>query len=280
VPASKPPLPDDTTGSYDGLGVFADWKPPTDREIQFVRQDLNFTDLILGIWPRDRKDRTGWEPPRIWTPERVCDRAAAVAAAGLTPTIMIWLGRYPEQIRAGVNWLAELGAETRAQVLLDLEGDWHRGKGIAPDKAAALVARLMKAAGVRWGVTGLAGLHSSLAPIARRADFVVPQAYSIWKPGGAHWSHSRSTFPGTQQAASVRSWSAVKKPIVMGLSCYWGARPKAAGVPALTQPQTMRIAAAETVALGIREAWFWSLKWITGKSQSCKLARAFFGAKP
>jgi hypothetical protein len=288
VPTSKPPLPDPSLERFDRLGAFADWKPPKEDEIAFAARDLNFNDLILGIWPRDRKSRTGWEPARIWTRDRVRSSCDAIRQYDMTPTIMIWLGRFEGQIQAGIDWLQRLALETGCDVLLDLEGDWHRGRGISPDDAARMIdrgLRPLRRAGLRWGVTGLATLHRTVAPVAARAVYVLPQAYSIWKPGGAHWSHSLSTFPGTQQAAALKSWEAAARPIVMGLSCYWGGRPRAAGVPALTQPQTMRIAHAETAALFKDRpeplaAWYWSLKWITGRSAGCKLARAFFGAKP
>jgi hypothetical protein len=287
MPKKPPPLPDHTL-EHLRLGMFADWKPPTDEELRRARHELGCDDIILGVWPK-ATDGSPWEPPRLWPVDRVLDRVHAAKSVGLRPVVMAWAVRSRAAIDSMCEYLKAVAVQGVCDVLLDCEGHWHRGRStggrILPADAGKRVQTRLR--GLQWGVTGLARVHTTLADIGRRAAFVCPQAYSIWKPGGAHWSHSASTFPATMQAGSFASWAAVNPQVVMGLSCYWAGRPKSSAHPTLHAWQTMRMAAAETIALYDAHrpnitptAWYWSLKWALANNKHGRFARRFFGANP
>jgi hypothetical protein len=199
--------------------------------------------------------------------------------AGLYPHLMIWAKRKEPFLDSALDWLLEMcsRAPELHSVLLDCEGHWHRGT-LDKEEAANMVGNRL--ADIKVGVTGLTKLHPTVLPVAECADYVVPQAYSFWKPGGAHWSHSRSTFPQTMQATAELSWSLENADLIMGLGCYWAGRPVQGLTPKLEPIQTMRASAIETVALGVDTAWYWSLKWARAKSAHGRQVRQFFGARP
>lgn len=272
---------DSSLDRIESLGVFADWKMPSDVDIDFVAHTLReahggFGTIVLGFWPK-KADKDGWVPPCSWKEAR--DKLVACLDVGLNPVVMVWAVRSKKAIEQACKWAREV-QRGLGWILLDCESDWHRGHDIDPDQAAFIVDKELGGYGYIWGVTGLGRLHKTVAPLASQASFVVPQCYSFWKSGSAnHWSHSRSTFPGPQQASGFRRWSeaAPNAEVIMGLGCYWGARPAQGLTPALTATHTMRIATIETAALGVRSIWWWSLKWLMKKDRRGEEVRRFFG---
>jgi hypothetical protein len=277
---------DPSLGRIGSLGVFADWRLPKDEDLRFVAETMRkghggWDRVILGIWPKNAPH--GWVPR--YEPEAIRERLRACKDAELDPVVMAWARRGDRAIREMCEWLKE-ATYHRTPLLLDAEGEWHRGD-VAPGAAAAaawLVLDLLK--GETWGVTGLGQLHRTVFPLATLAHFVVPQCYSFWKPTGPHWSHSADTFPGHQQAAGHESWAeAVERAdntpeVIMGLGCYWAARPAQGLTPALTATQVMRAAVIETAALGIDSIWWWSLKWLRKRGKAGDEVRRFFGVGP
>lgn len=275
---------DPSLDRIESLGIFADWKLPTDEQLRFVGDTMReahggFGTIVIGFWPK-QAGKEGWIPP--CTTMRARERLAACEDAGLEPVVMVWAVRAGSAIVKACRWAKDALCSRSGRILLDCEGDWHQGLigDVGPETAAKIVEAEL--GGYIWGVTGLSRLHKTVAPLAARASFVVPQCYSFWKPGKArHWSHSRSTFPGPQQASGFGQWrnAAPNAELIMGLGCYWGARPAQGLTPALTATQTMRMATIETAALGVKSAWWWSLKWLMAKNRRGEEARRFFGVR-
>jgi hypothetical protein len=271
---------DPSLDRIESLGVFADWRLPKDEDLLFVGETLRgahsgWNRIILGIWPRNTVP--GWKPR--YKPETVRDRLEACRDVGLDPVVMAWAKRDELAIREMCEWL-KAATYHDTPVLLDAEGAWHRGsRDFDAQEAAYVVTGQLK--GTRWGVTGLGNLQHSVALLADQSHFVVPQCYSFWRPRKRqHWSHSRQTFPGPQQKYGIRSWGAtgiVDAEIIMGLGCYWAARPAQGLTPALTATQVMRMSVAETVALGVKSVWWWSLKWLRKRNRRGEEVRRFFG---
>ena len=258
------------------LGVFADFSPPSPAALQWAIGTLAVEDIVFGAWssaPNGRPFR-----PRGWKLGQLSRAVDTCVAAGVRPHLMIWAKRHIDALPFALDWLdlALAAVPGLSSVLLDCEGHWHKGHGLTADSAADLVDRRL--AGVQWGVTGLTKVHRTVRPLAERATYVVPQCYSFWRPGSKHWSHSRETAPQYQQAVGVDSWSRVNDRVVMALGCYWAARPAYGSIVApLTATQTLRACAAETSALGVEKAWYWSLKWLRAKTKAGDEVRDFFG---
>lgn len=263
---------DPSLALFQSLGVFADWRLPTDEEIRFAAEELEFQVIILGI--AKAKGR-GWHP-RLKTPA-IVERFGACREAGLEPFVMPWLVRRVDAVEAVCDWLLDHFADGDASIF-DAEEDVYRGS-MAPLAMAETIADSLD--GRLWGVTGIGNLHRSVAPLARLSGIVCPQCYPFWRPTkDKHWSHSRATFPGPQQDQGFERWSEVNPEarFAMGLGCYWGKRPASGMTPALSASHTMRFAAVETAALGVYESWYWSLKWLMESGVRGDEVRGFFGA--
>ncbi len=267
---------DHVVKGFTSLGVFADFRIPKPEDFELIKR-CGFSEVIIAMAPRN------WETDR-WNPKFSKDsyHLAFERAydADLTPHLMIWAHRTRRFLEAALPDVRDLvgTADYQAEsLLLDCEGDWHRSRdNTSSVDAAVMVSNRLGSA--RWGVTGLSTLRSALKPLVLHASYVVPQPYSIWKPGsGRHWSHGRATFPGVQQVTSYNSWHREGGPeFIMGLANYWGARPKSSSHPAITNLQAIRWSMSETLALGITRAWFWSLKWMKGRNRV--VLRRFFGS--
>lgn len=275
-------IPDQVLGLFTRIGIFTNWSTPSDEALRFSIEQCGFEDLVIGVPARDRASST-WSPG--FDQRSLEERIVATRQAGLTPWVMVWAIREQAWLEGALPWLVDLARRLGACPVLDCEPDrhvpaWHVGR-LAPELAReTLIDELGE---LPWAVTGLDELHWSVKPLAQVAPICVPQAYSIWKPGGEqHWSHSAHTAPGYQQARAIESWSRIGgvplDRITMGLGCYWGARPAFGAIaPALPSARSYRIAAAETAALGVPRAWYWALEHIRGEAGEA--ARAFFGAR-
>jgi len=256
------------------LGIFSDWVLPTDEDLRFVAEKLRMDDLILGFNVKEYSGK-GWKPK--YPVRRVKERIRACRDAGLKPIVMTWAIRSEKAIVEMCEWIQSV-IDSNTEILLDAEADWHRGNGINAVDAAYLVTNKLRDR--RVGVTGLGQLQDTVRPLASRASFCVPQAYSFWSPIGGHWSQSPSTFPGPQQDQAFKTWSSAgPAQIIMALGCYWGNRPASKMTPKLQVSQTMRFAAIETASLGVSTVWYWSLKWARAKTAAGREVREFFGVK-
>jgi len=270
------PMKDVSLFPFRRLGVFADWKLPSDQELEFVSQELRFNDIVLGI---ARQDAPGWKPRyHVNRIEKAIERCRQ---AHLEPVLMVWADKNQSRILSMLDFCLDVtGPETA--ILLDAEENWYKGN-LSNKEAARIVAEKLQ--GRTWGVTGIGNIHSTVVPLAELSHFTVPQCYSFWKPGGnaggRHWSHSKLTFPGPQQELGVRKWKKVSPQagMAMGLGCYWAERPSIGLTPRLSVQQTMRFSAIETLAQGVDSAWYWSLKWILAKTPEGDKVREFFGVQ-
>jgi hypothetical protein len=262
-------------------GIFCDWKLPSGRDIELLEL-IRFESVILGVGNKYWDESKGlWKP--AYTEKRIVDTAKELTYKGFRVHIMPWAIRSKAWIEQAVPWFTRVAESSGAySVLLDAEKQWHIGTYSAA-KAAKLVKEIvLDRPNVLLGVTGLAKLQSPVFPLAAMADVVVPQAYSIWRPlVSSHWSHSKSTFPGVQQALAYKSWMGTGREqgtLIMGLSNYWGARPAFGRyLPSITQEQALVFACAETSRLGVSEAWWWSLKWLMRKTRTAESMRRLFG---
>lgn len=279
-----------------GLGVFADFRPPTNEDYQLM-VDMGFSDVVIGVPARD-PEQTFWNP--ALTRATLADALRRAKSYWLRPHLMLWMHRVQSYIEASLKWCLEvLNDGCGYSLLLDCEGDYtvEPATQISPAEAALMINDLL--INVHWGVTGLWFLHKDLEPLAKIAHYCVSQAYSVWFPKKRHFTHTRATFPSHEQRESLESWTkgvfdlktsevepnlesvyehvwrTHNKEFIMGNACYFGDRPRQGGVPELEQGQTMRMAFCETAALGVQQTWVWSWKHI--RKPTAESVRRFFG---
>jgi hypothetical protein len=255
--------------SMERVWIFADWKLPDAADLQLIR-DLAFTDVVLGLTATS--ESAAFRPK--YSPARVRQCAQRLAALGVRVHVMAWIRRERRFIRECGAWMTATCAETGASTgLLDAEMDWHEGS-VSAAEASKLVATEFAGMRCPLGVTGLSSLHATVRPLLDACAYGLPQAYSIWKPGaGKHWSRDPSTEPYRQQLASFASWKAAEKPLVMGLSNYWAARPSRRNEPAMGAERSLQEALRGAAEAGAEEVAFWSLKWLKGNGADRRTAR-------
>ena len=253
--------------------IFADWKLPTAADIDLIRQ-LGFTDVVLGLGLMKQAYGSFYCPSKM---SAISACATSLRSIDVRVHVMTWIKRNRTFIKDMASWIRAVSdAVSPASVLLDAEGMWHKGAGISAGEGAALVQQLLPDLPCRLGVTGLSNLHGSVKPLLRVCDYGLCQAYSIWKPRDPnHWSHGPGTAPGAQQQASFASWKTANKPLVMGLSNYWAARPANSGAAATSATDSLQQSLDGAIAAGATEVAFWSLKWLRKTTPDGATARAF-----
>lgn len=250
------------------LWIFADWKLPNDADLELI-EDLGFTDVVLGVGVI----KSGRFKPK-YSDSRIVESAEKIHALGARVHVMSWIKRQRTFIKDLAKWLPEICEATgSATGLLDAELEWHRNFGISAEDAAELMSQELGEMPCPVGVTGLSNLHKTVRPLLGVCDYGLGQAYSIWKPDKKHWSHSRATEPGAQQATSWTSWGAAGKPLVMGLSNYWARRPARFGLPAMSARESLETAIEAARRVGATEVAYWSLKWLHGAGAARVTAR-------
>jgi hypothetical protein len=224
------------------IWIFADFRLPSTKRLEMFK-NIGITDVVLGISSDTKKFKLNSHPDKIWrTVEKILE-------LGMKVHFMAWAIRnekFIEDVKENMNWTSVTRMVN--SYILNVEGTWYRGRSLSSERAA----ELLEVRGMPLGVVGFDKLHKTVRPLAETCDFVIPEAYSFWNSKSGHWSHTWKTFPGVQQRRAFDSWKVVNKPMVMGLACYMGKRPRSTYFPGLTDIQAMRYSIAETMSI-IRE---------------------------
>jgi hypothetical protein len=234
--------------------IFADFKLPDPKEIELLTT-LNITDVVLGIESEHRSWRLKYSE------DQIVETVNKLHNRGLQTHLMCWISRDQEDIIKTAEGMLHLAENSGCKtMLLDAERHWHKGP-MLPNRAAALIADKFAGRTCKLGVTGLANINPTIVDLLKVCDYGLPQAYSIWKPEAQdHWSRSISTEPGCLQIVSWDRWMMYGKPLVMGLSCYWAARPPRYKMPAINQIDSMNRCLGTSKVLGAGSVAYWSLK--------------------
>ena len=277
------------------LGFFADWFPPTTAGLREMKA-IGASTVIFGVGT-SRDARSGFIASQLWNKAKLSRLVRAARTIELEPVVMFWVRRRERYMETMLEWFEDAiesqPGMDNLTVLWDCEKDWRRADysaAMSLEAATDLLVHFAEDHRLRAGVTGLPVLSSAVLPLAKRVDFTVPQAYSIWKPRDeSHWSHSPKTAPMVMQQLANTSWASVNETLrkegsnhyvdssVIGLASYWGARPKSGRVwQSITEGQAMRASLAEAKHLGYDQAWFWSWKFVGQKSGKQQLRRKFF----
>jgi hypothetical protein len=244
---------------------------------------MEFSDVVLGLALND-------EPK--FAPSYGLKRTTSVINKlyniGVNVHLMAWMHRDAVFVHDCITYLSKLALDTGADsILLDCEKDWHNGS-VDPSTVimhGILQNHFFRAGDFDLGVTGLSFLHPTVKHLAEVCDYVIPQAYSIWKPGKEnHWSHSDHTEPYYQQRKSYDDWSACEKPIILGLSNYWASRPKRMFttsskhnfLPKMSTEESLKQSISGAFECNVDGIAYWSLKWFSGKGKNKDIARRVF----
>jgi len=238
-------------------GIFTGFARPTRTKLVQMKQ-MGFDDAILCLI--SKRDFSGMRLPKY-----VAEDLSLIADCGMTPHIMYWVFRDKSFIDKMVShFLLSVSGIPIGSVVLNCEADYHVGS--FESKACALYLR-SKFANFVMSVVGLPGLHSTVKDLLAVCDYGIPEAYSIWFPQEEpHWSHTKSTFPGTMQQDAYADWK--HRPVVMGLGCYFGQRPGNQIHPPMSKELTMSMSLNETHRLGVLTAYYWSMPHLVRDNQN------------
>ncbi len=266
------------------LWIFADYSLPTVDHIRLYAS-CGFSDVILGISKNRKKFQiTG-------SKSKWLKAAELIRNYNMKPQFMTWAVRNKSFIEQSFDTLNPMMDQVDVSShLLNPEVTWHEESGLS---VLAAVKHIKLCRGDRdVGVVGYDKLHPTVQPLTEICDYIMPMAYSFWKPSTTqHWSHSAHTFPGPQQRRAYESWwlQMPQKQFVMALACYHGKRPQRDVAPTLTDLQSMRMAMAETIAVwheaaapesphpenSFQGVAYWSGKHLRGDSQVAEDRRKF-----
>lgn len=246
--------------------LFTDFKVPIPSKIKIIK-NLNVSDVVLGVG----------KPPYgqiTFSNNSIITCSNALAEAGINVHLMSWVSRRTEEhIEYAYNLLKSFTNIIDCKsIMLDLEKDWIVGQ-YSLDRAIDMTKDLVDKIQCQFGVTSYSLLPSSVIPILDICDYVIPQAYSVWKPSNTkHWTHSDLTIPGDMQEISCSVWSKHinKEKIVMGLGCYWLLRPNV-----ISEYENLKICIDKVKELEIDKVAYWSLKHLVKNTGYNQVRRRF-----
>lgn len=238
------------------FGIFTGFARPSRYNLEQMKQ-AGFTDAYLCLISKRNF-------ASMRQPQDVERDVATIVGSGLVPHIMYWVFRDNAFIDSMVDHVNKSTRNVKVEsILLNCEKDYHDGSFESQKCAKYIRAKLSN---YRIGVVGLPSLHKTVKDLLAVCDYGMPEAYSIWFPQTeSHWSHSKATFPGTMQDAAYLEWN--HRPLVMGLACYFGARPASTAHPDMSKELTMSMSINETIRLGVDNMAFWSMPHIVRNTQ-------------
>lgn len=263
--------------------LFADWFPPTGKMIETFAS-CNIGDVILGV----STSRQGFK--LNYTEKAWVDAAKEIKNQGMGVHYMAWSVPHPVAMREILEGMNRLSNKCKAVALWhNAESTWHNGSVSGVQAAINEIVEFKSEHKGRplMAVVGLDRLHHKVALLGDVCDWVCPEAYSFWNPEEGHWSQTPWTFPGVQQRRAYDTWikKFPHKGLVMGMACYYEARPASGVFPGCTAAQSRRWAMSEVVA--IRDEMkeqdqsfvgtaYWSGKFVDGSSIAEQDRRSFF----
>jgi hypothetical protein len=186
---------------------------------------------------------------------------------GVSPHLVSWLRPTERYMRAAADKLRPLCMTLGANSLMfDAEEPWTRHPSLHGRGETAAEAFLAR----HWsfdywpcelGVSGITYIPSAVRPLARRCQYVLPQAYSV--------AHVNASYrPGVTQRLAHERWQEFGKPIVMGLAAW-----KLNRHGGLSQTGSMQRAITAAEDLGVDEVAYWSLRWVVESAERTEFVR-------
>ena len=246
--------------------IFADWDVPSMDEIELFA-DCSVSGVILGV------SNSSTRPTLNYTKEKWIDAARHIADCDMAVNYMAWAIPKVDAMMETMDILVGLDDEQPADALwLNAEKTWHNGSKDAVEQCTARLEEISKNDMPALAVVGFDKPHPHVVTLSRACSVICPEAYSFWKVGEDHWSHSFWTFPGVQQRRAFEAWKPAlldggkKRELIMGLSIYDGARPPSGKYfPGCTGAQSRRWAISETVAILKEYGEFGGVAYWSGK---------------
>lgn len=247
--------------------TFGAWAAkPTRADLELAASiGLQRIDLVCNDHAADR------DPTALRLFAGVSEDAKAATALGLDVHLTSWVMPHEQFLDDGLTRLRALADECGASsIMLDAEEPWTQAhKPMAYDEASDVVAEHLE--GIEWGVTAIGYAEmSEVGPLLARACYGCPQAYVV-APRDA--SSKQLGLDGIPRV--LGHWSALGKPLVVGLAAYRQADIEYRG-RMLTVEQAMRSSVYQathstgtgfTMARTTGTVLFWSLRQIAASHQ-------------
>lgn len=256
------------------LTVCADFKVPSKADKATLAR-LNYHAVIFGL--NDNFETTGklkWSGLYPLSPaDRLAKETEEIRATGKDVIWMIWLRPDMKFSRNLFNVLIsaiEAGAQPSA-ILFDVELPWRQYPRLRANNCEGYRVIVKQLFDDHWGqltlpigISSYAIVPDEVESLLPYADFVFPQAYSIWNPK-MKWTTEPEAAPGTLQKTAYKSWMEhpALKPdahCIMGLPVYSLSRPASAQGPKMTAEQAFAAAVQGSREAGCSEVAIWSLK--------------------
>ena len=246
------------------LWMFTTAPAPAARELLLRRVEyLRLTDLALFV--------NGLDEDTFHIPaereRRLADLVTGLHRLGVSPHLVTWLRPTERYMAAAAERLRPLCMTFGARSLMfDAEEPWTHHPSLRGNSEAKAQAFLDR----HWsfdywpcalGVSGITFIPAAVRPLARRCQYVLPQAYSVARASAVY-------RPGVTQRLAHEHWQAFGKPIVMGLAA-WNLNRHGG----LSQAGAMQAAIAASEDLGVSEVAYWSLRWVVESAARSEFIR-------
>lgn len=274
-----------TTRKVKRLWFFAGWNYLTTSRRDLLL-DFQVTDVVLGM-------NTNVRSFKFYNEAKIVDDCKWLKMNDIRIHLMPWVNRTNSFLDSMNTLISDFILKLKAiykieisSILLDVEKHWikntYKSKDYLKEEDALTnyiqpLLDFLKYHEIKLGTTSLLKLPRNVKKLASMSDYTIPQAYSVYFPkGSSHWSHNSVFIPGKSQEIALEEWGPYSKKIVMGLACYYEARPKHAGNDKkFTQIKSLTTSLMQTLNLGIDEVAYWDIKQCVGQGDSKRVRREF-----
>lgn len=246
------------------------------RRAAFVRRlnalKINAVQLMLTSSKRTPS------PIFKWSPDQWEELHGALSGSGIKAGLTVWprpWEAYTVDLVAGLVRYFDTARPGRLE--FDAEGNWKpgdvRGFESIEHAADALVSLARDLGPVELACTTIPEHFecSNRTQLSRRCSVLVPQAYSVYKPGKKKWKWGEKYGPGIMQR-----WALARASSVPGVKLACGLPLWAQKFPGRTTCQAMSAAwLAACDHPGVEEFWFWSAKHVLRHWKNANAARNF-----
>lgn len=260
------------------LWFFAGWGKLSKKKRNTLLE-FGVTDVVIGLNLNPKKFE-------FYNRAYIVADCKWLADNNITIHLMPWVNRNSEflekmfeDIQSVINQLDVECDVLISSVLLDVEKHWIKNtykssKFLSEEKALHDYILPFKTKlnnfDIKLGCTSFIRIPPSVQRLAQISDYVIPQAYSVYFPTkNKHWSHDLTFKPKISQEIAYNHWTDFNPNIVMGLACYYEAR------PGYTQIESLEQSLKATIDLGIEEIAYWDIKQCVGNGKKKEVRREF-----
>lgn len=241
-------------------------------------RELGISSASLMLTSSKRTER----PVFKWSLDEYDELASGFAAENFPLGLTVWPRPWSEfslDLAEQVEEYVSLHRPHRIE--FDAEGNWTRGdvRGFddLEDAADSVVSLFREMYDGELVCTTIPEHfeNSAQAQLSRRCDVLIPQAYSLYRPGKEKYQWGERYSPGVMQR-----WSLARAKDVPGVKVECGLAAWAQKFPGKSIARAMTEAASEVKAQGCEHSHYWSLKHVMRQWRSANARRDWLRANP